>query len=206
MNKSIGLLLIATVSLFAQENNNNQIITASDVLQALHATYSLQPYKTVCKEYSTSPIKYKNNKYKPASPPVAAPIAKQDKDCSNQSVAVAPQNIPAKQPNINNKPDTELFSVVGNSMLPTLSPSASVVVDKNVCFEDVKQGDIIVYKTTLNSRRNKITPYVVHRVYSKQQDKIICKGDNNPVIDREYITSSNLIGRVISMNQSLVGN
>jgi signal peptidase I len=105
-----------------------------------------------------------------------------------------------------NKHNTEIFSIIGNSMLPTLPPSTSVMVDKDVSFEEIKEGDIIVYKSNYNSHSSKLTPYVIHRVYSKRGDKIICKGDNNSVIDKECITSSNLVGKAITINQSLVND
>jgi hypothetical protein len=201
MNRVISLLFISSVSLLAQEknmHNANGPFTAADVLRALHSTYDLHPYKTVYRDYSASPIKYKNNKYKPATIPVATPVADQ---CKERERSALPDTTP-----LVNKHNTEIFSIIGNSMLPTLPPSTSVMVDKDVSFEDIKEGDIIVYKSNYNSHSSKLTPYVIHRVYSKRGDKIICKGDNNSVIDKECITSSNLVGKAITINQSLVND
>lgn len=77
------------------------------------------------------------------------------------------------------------FKIATGSMEPTIKIGNRVIIKLTY---DVKENDIIVYKNENN--------YVCHRVEKINNEKIICKGDNNNVEDNE-ILRSNVIGKVI---------
>ena len=72
------------------------------------------------------------------------------------------------------------------SMLPAISPSATVLYKKTNNVDDLCLGDIVVYdKTQCNP--NGISNTTIHRIVSKDIDDIgiyyTVKGDNNKAID-----------------------
>ncbi|MGI6769097.1 MAG: signal peptidase I [Bacilli bacterium] len=84
------------------------------------------------------------------------------------------------------------FSVVASdSMEPTIKVG-EVITIKNVPFEEVGEGDIVVFWS------NEYRVYIVHRVIEiLDGDKLITKGDNPLApIDSEYVTETNYFGIV----------
>jgi len=77
------------------------------------------------------------------------------------------------------------------SMKPTLDESSVVTVEK-APFETLRQGDIVIYRSATG------TP-VIHRLYEQQGNRWLVLGDNNGSIDREAVTTGNLLGRVCAI-------
>jgi signal peptidase I len=95
------------------------------------------------------------------------------------------------------------FTVISGSMVPAIPVGSQIYADENVQFNSVNEGDIIVYRSKDSSSG---TSYVVHRVYSKNNDSIICKGDHNSTVDKERITPSNFVGVVSKIDKpTMVG-
>lgn len=76
------------------------------------------------------------------------------------------------------------------SMEPTIM-AGDYVLFKNTSFEEVKEEDIIVYRSASGR-------FIIHRIIEKNDDYIICQGDNNPIADEEHITSDMIIGKYVS--------
>jgi len=74
------------------------------------------------------------------------------------------------------------------SMRPTLD-EGSVVMAEVVGWEQLHQGDIVIYRATDGDE-------VIHRLYARRGDHWIVLGDNNTAVDRETVTAENLLGRV----------
>ena len=77
------------------------------------------------------------------------------------------------------------FSNKTQSMLPTISNS-DIVVCKYVPFDNLKKGDIIVFKLSKIEQRlvyPQGTTEMCHRIAFKGKNFVITKGDNNEFID-----------------------
>jgi signal peptidase I len=100
--------------------------------------------------------------------------------------------------------------VTSDSMYPTLM-EGDVVAWTPIRIQDIKTGDVIVFKSVVNWPDEKI---VVHRVSditanSKGDVLLVTKGDKNeftdqagPHIPEDYIRKSNLMGKVVSIGQT----
>jgi signal peptidase I len=84
------------------------------------------------------------------------------------------------------------------SMKPTLDESSVVTVEK-VPFTELRLGDIVIYRSATGNP-------VIHRLYQKSGDGWLVLGDNNPSIDREAVTKSNLLGRVCAIFYTAAGH
>ena len=76
------------------------------------------------------------------------------------------------------------------SMEPTIEAGDYVMFTK-VNFDDVKVDDIVVYRASDNR-------FIIHRVVEKTNDYLVCKGDNNPIEDKEVVTPSMVYGRYVT--------
>ncbi len=83
-----------------------------------------------------------------------------------------------------------------NSMDPILDEDSNAIEIPAVC-ENVKVGDIIVYKSIIYD------DYIVHRIYSMDQDQdgifFRLKGDNNPALDPEKVRCNQIKYQVIGI-------
>lgn len=80
----------------------------------------------------------------------------------------------------------------GNSMYPTLSNGDTVIV-KRVDFNEIKVGDIAVFKTTGNK-------YIVHRMIGKQDKGIITKPDFSLFRpDNKLVLAQDIVGIVATV-------
>ena len=77
----------------------------------------------------------------------------------------------------------------GESMHPTLSFGDFILISPHVKFDDVKDGDIIIFD---NGEK-----HVVHRVIGFQDGALITQGDNNKYPDNTYTTKETYVGSVI---------
>ncbi len=77
------------------------------------------------------------------------------------------------------------------SMLPTLDEGSIVTIEK-VALDKLKRGDIIVYRNTAGLA-------VIHRLYERHDDRWFVLGDNNASVDRETVSTDNLLGRVCAI-------
>ena len=77
------------------------------------------------------------------------------------------------------------------SMKPTLDEN-SVVAIETVKFEDLRAGDIVIYRDAAGLP-------IVHRLHQKADDRWIVLGDNNSAVDRETVSAANLVGRVCAI-------
>jgi signal peptidase I len=88
--------------------------------------------------------------------------------------------------------DGRVYAVApSGSMLPTLDEGSIVTVEK-VTLAELKRGDIVIY-------RNSSGMVVIHRLYERHENRWFVLGDNNPSIDRDTVSSQNLIGRVCAI-------
>jgi signal peptidase I len=86
----------------------------------------------------------------------------------------------------------QVFSVAATgSMKPTLDESSVVTVEA-VEFSQLRRGDIVIY-------RNHAGTPIIHRLYEQQGSQWLVLGDNNGLIDREAVTSANIVGRVCAI-------
>ena len=90
-----------------------------------------------------------------------------------------------------------LFRVVTGSMEPAL-PVGTLIVCKDIPIETIELGDIICFRSLNPKMLGKV---ITHRVTTIHQEKngtllLETKGDANLVADSEFVTQSNLIGRV----------
>lgn len=96
--------------------------------------------------------------------------------------------------NVNNRPPRifgiSVSYVPTNSMEPEIMPG-DYVIYKSAGYDDVKEGDIIVY---FNNVENK---YIIHRIVEKNDTFMLVKGDNNIGIDNFKVTKDNLVGKYI---------
>lgn len=83
------------------------------------------------------------------------------------------------------------FSVLSASMTPKYKVG-DLVYTKPVSYEQVKLGDVIVYKANNGALR------VMHRVVEKNDAKkeIYTKGDANQTKDAKAVLSQNIVGKV----------
>lgn len=95
--------------------------------------------------------------------------------------------------------DAELIRIPtkGRSMRPVIPENGSVSYDSATCFDDLRSGDIVVY-------RSKDGIWVVHRLFRRMRGGWWAKGTGNPLPDREYVTPDNLIGRVVAITDGAV--
>jgi signal peptidase I len=84
------------------------------------------------------------------------------------------------------------------SMKPTLDEN-SVVAVETVVFGQLRQGDIVIY-------RNSAGVPIVHRLHEQANGSWIVLGDNNPSVDREAVTPTNLLGRVCAIFYTSAGS
>jgi signal peptidase I len=96
------------------------------------------------------------------------------------------------------------YYVVSESMLPTITVGSNIYADESVKFNDLKVGDIIVYRT--NVKNDAFAKNIVHRVFRRQGQFFVCKGDNNPVEDKEIVTESNFLGKVVKIDTMSVAS
>lgn len=72
-----------------------------------------------------------------------------------------------------------LSFVMSESMEPTLM-TGDFVLTKDITFDEVEVGDIVVYRHDYEDGNYKS---IVHRVVEKNEDHLIFKGDNNEAED-----------------------
>lgn len=79
------------------------------------------------------------------------------------------------------------YVVLSGSMEPEIKTGSVVFVNQNVKFAELKQGDVITFKTG--------DVMVTHRVHEIIDGKIITKGDANNAPDGGYVTAATLVGK-----------
>ena len=77
------------------------------------------------------------------------------------------------------------------SMKPTLDENSVVAVEA-VAFDQLRTGDIVIYRSLSGAP-------IVHRLYEKVHGCWFVLGDNNARVDREAVTEANLLGRVCAI-------
>ncbi len=91
--------------------------------------------------------------------------------------------------------------VVSGSMEPVLYRGDIVIIDSNPNYENIRVGDIVVYKATWFNQP------VIHRVIEKGflqngTPALKTKGDNNPTADPALVYPNQIISKVVSINGS----
>lgn len=83
-----------------------------------------------------------------------------------------------------------------NSMEPVIKVD-DMVLFKKANYDDLKTGDIIVYRSNLDETKGM---YIIHRIKEVTDDGFIMLGDNNNnIVDKEVVTSDMLIGKYIKV-------
>lgn len=100
--------------------------------------------------------------------------------------------------------DTEhpMASITSSSMWPSLKKGDLILIKGISSKEEVKQGDIIVYKNPKG--------FTIHRIIQLNEETVITKGDANNTSD-EPIRYQDIIGKTITYNEKplripLLGN
>jgi len=75
-------------------------------------------------------------------------------------------------------------------MEPKIQTGSLCFVDTNVCYEEIKEGDIVAFQTFTGSM-------VTHRVVSVTENGLETKGDANKVSDGVSVTQDNFHGKTI---------
>ena len=83
----------------------------------------------------------------------------------------------------------------GPSMKPTLRPGDKIDI-KEVSFEELKRGDIIVYNSPENIHIN-----VIHRIIGDDSDGLITRGDNNSRVDSYRVRTEHRPLKVIAFER-----
>lgn len=84
----------------------------------------------------------------------------------------------------------EPYVVLSGSMEPKLHTGSLSFINKNIKYEDIKEQDIVAYKTSSGA-------LVSHRVIKIEKDGFITQGDANKVDDGLSVTKLNYIGKTV---------
>lgn len=82
------------------------------------------------------------------------------------------------------------YITISGSMEPKIQTGSLCFVDTNVCYEEIKEGDIVAFQTFTGSM-------VTHRVVSVTENGLETKGDANKVSDGVSVTQDNFHGKTI---------
>ena len=98
--------------------------------------------------------------------------------------------------------DHPMASITSSSMWPSLKKGDLILIKGISSKEEIKEGDIIVYKNPKG--------FTIHRVIQLNEETVITKGDANNTSD-EAIRYQDIIGKTVSYNQKplripLLGN
>lgn len=90
-----------------------------------------------------------------------------------------------------------LFRVVTGSMEPEL-PVGSLLVCKETPIEQIQMGDIVCFRSLNPKMLGKVITHRVIAIQNAQDGSLLLetKGDANLTADSEYVSQSNLIGKV----------
>ena len=94
----------------------------------------------------------------------------------------------------------DYFLVQGGSMLPTIRQNQKVKIIK---INDVKIGDIIVFKSAFKFKNKKSIRRIIHRIVKIDGNKIITKGDHRLICDSP-IASKEILGKVIKIGNKRI--
>ncbi len=84
---------------------------------------------------------------------------------------------------------TKIYRIFGHSMLPTLEHGQDVY-GVTFPFHDLKIGDIVAF-----TNKNHYT--TIHRIVARRGPFWITKGDNNKREDRQLLSFTNYIAKII---------
>lgn len=82
------------------------------------------------------------------------------------------------------------YVVLSGSMEPALQAGGLCIVNERASFDDVREGDIIVFERGLGER-------VIHRVTAVSSSGLVTKGDANGESDGVSTTRANFIGSLL---------
>lgn len=89
------------------------------------------------------------------------------------------------------KTDYPMASITSGSMWPALKKGDLILIKGVFGKEDIKIGDIIVFKNQKG--------LTIHRVVEIKEDTVLTKGDANNVADSP-VTYEEIIGKALSLN------
>jgi signal peptidase I len=93
------------------------------------------------------------------------------------------------------KVESKYSTSVGPSMYPTIRSGDGLRVDKEFNFDQLKIGDVIVFKNAEKDFN------IVHRILRKIETGYITRGDNNTKYDPNTITVELFIGKVYAFKR-----
>lgn len=96
------------------------------------------------------------------------------------------------------------FAIVQTESMEPEILKGDLILFKSVKYENLKQGDIIVFVAGDGFGEQMKGQNIVHRVHEITSSGIITKGDNNTSTDKDVVTADNLIG-VCTSNSSAWG-
>lgn len=83
----------------------------------------------------------------------------------------------------------QTYEFSGRSMLPAFALHGTVIVNTAAKFEDIRNGDVVVYVAEKFGRIQ-----VSHRAFKRMPGGWWTKGDANPLPDDELVTPINFVG------------
>ena len=82
-----------------------------------------------------------------------------------------------------------LVAVVSGSMEPTIPTGSLCIVNIRVPYEEIREGDVIVYLRKSDGLR------IIHRVIAVTDEGLVTKGDHNQIADGLSTTAENFYGK-----------
>lgn len=82
------------------------------------------------------------------------------------------------------------YVVPTGSMEPFIHVGSLVIINENVDYSELEEGDIIVYNQSADRK-------IIHRIIEIREDGITTQGDANPIQDSTVITPQNYVGKYI---------
>ncbi len=86
------------------------------------------------------------------------------------------------------------FNAPGSSMLPFIRSEDKIFVAP-VGFDSIRVGDVLVFVQPKSGH------VIAHRVVKLQGSRVLCKGDNVPVLFDGWIYSEDILGRVVKVQR-----
>lgn len=86
------------------------------------------------------------------------------------------------------------FAIVQTESMEPEILKGDLILFKSAKYENIEQGDIIVFVAGDGFGEIMKGQNIVHRAHEITQDGIITKGDNNTGTDKDMVTADNLIG------------
>lgn len=96
------------------------------------------------------------------------------------------------------KTEYPMASITSGSMWPALKKGDMVFIKGIASKDEIKEGDIIVYKNPPSTGTGQTSGFTIHRVIEINEDTAITKGDANNVSDSP-VKYNEIIGKAVTI-------